>query len=284
MSTGPALGSTLHAWRDRLSPLDVGLSGAGPRRARGLRREELAALSGLSVDYLVRLEQGRSTSPSAQVVASLARALRLSAAERDHLHLLAGLRAPAAGSVPTFVPPSVQRLVVALHDHPVAVFAADWTLLTWNPLWASLIGDPLGVPAARRSLVHAMFLDPEGALRWPVRSEREERSRGAVVSDLRVAAATYPRDEDLAALIASARRDSPVFAGLWDTGDVVPHASDRKTVAHPLVGDVALDCDVLVVPGADLRIVAYTARPGTTDADRLDLVRVSAITTFAPAP
>lgn len=286
MATAPAaLGSTRHAWRDRLAPVDVGLSGAGPRRARGLRREELAALAGLSVDYLVRLEQGRSTSPSAQVVESLARALLLSAAERSHLHLLAGLQAPAGSIVPTFVPPGVQRLVIGLRDNPVAVFAADWTLLTWSPLWTGLIGDPLGVPVARRGLVQAMFLDPGGSSRWPVRSQQDERTfLAAIVSDLRVAAATYPRDEALAALIASARTGSTLFADLWDAGNVVPHVSDRKTVTHPLVGEVTLDCEVLVVPGADLKVVAYTARAGTPDADKLDLVRVSAINAFAPAP
>lgn len=105
VTTDSALGSTLHAWRDRLAPTDVGLSGAGRRRAHGLRREELAGLAGLSVDYLVRLAQGRSSNPSAQVVESLARSLQLTMAERDHLYRLAGLLPPSTGAVSSHIPP-----------------------------------------------------------------------------------------------------------------------------------------------------------------------------------
>lgn len=283
-AAGSPLGPTLHAWRDRLAPTDVGLSSAGRRRARGLRREELAALAGVSVDYLVRLEQGRASNPSAQVVESLARALQLSAAERDHLYQLSGLQPPAAGVVSTHIPPGVQRLVAGLRDTPVAVFAADWSLLTWNALWAGLIGDPLRVPAAQRNLVHALFLDPQGGSRWPVRSVHGEIGLlSAVVSDLRVAAASYPGDPRLAALITTARSGSATFGELWDSGHVGYHVSDRKVVTHALVGDLTLDCDTLLVPGVDLKVVVYTARAGTPDADKLDLLRVPAIHAFATA-
>lgn len=284
-SSGSTLGGTLHAWRDRLAPGDVGLSDAGRRRAHGLRREELAALAGLSVDYLVRLEQGRASNPSAQVVESLARALQLNAAERDHLYQLSGLQPPAAGVVSTHIPPGVQRLVAGLRDTPVAVFTAEWSILTWNALWARLVGDPLQVPAAHRNLVYALFLDPQAGTRWPVRSEQNETELlSAVVSDLRVAAATYPRDPKLAALIATARSGSATFCELWDSGHIGHHFSDRKTVSHALVGDLTLDCDTLLVPGVDLKVVVYTARAGTPDAAKLDFLRVPAVHMFTHAP
>lgn len=113
----------------------------------------------------------------------------------------------------------MQRLIAGLGNTPIAGFAADWTLLTWNRLWSSLIGDPLQVPAPQRNLVHAMFLDPTGDSRWPVRSEQNERDLlRAVVSDLRVAASTYPADRNLATLIDTARTRSSTFAQLWTTG------------------------------------------------------------------
>lgn len=107
-TAGSPLGRTLHAWRDRLAPTDVGLFSAGRRRARGLRREELAALAGLSVDYLVRIEQGRASNPSPQIVESPTRALQLDAAERDHLYRLSGLQPPATSAVSTHIPPGVR--------------------------------------------------------------------------------------------------------------------------------------------------------------------------------
>ncbi len=216
-----ALGGALRAWRDRLSPSDVGLSPVGRRRAHGLRREELAALAAVSVDYLVRLEQGRSHSPSPQVVESLARALRLDTFERDYLYKICGLLPPPSGSVPTHIPPGVQRLIDRLGDIPLAVFAADWTLVLWTSLWASLIGDPLDLDLDERNLVHFVFLADSNDRHplWPVRSEGGERDlEMTLVSDLRIAAATYPNDEKLRRLIERARASSPRFAEMWTSG------------------------------------------------------------------
>lgn len=135
-------GALLRTWRDRLSPADAGFTAAGSRRAPGLRREELAQLAGLSVDYVLRLEQGRAKNPSAQVVGALARALQLSRAERDQLYRGAGLLPSRDGTVSTHVPPGIQRLAARLSDIPVGVFAADWTLVWWNTMWTALHGDP----------------------------------------------------------------------------------------------------------------------------------------------
>ncbi|MET0423352.1 MAG: helix-turn-helix transcriptional regulator [Actinoplanes sp.] len=269
-------GTAVKTWRNRLSPVDVALPHGPARRAAGLRREELAALAGVSVDYVVRLEQGRSRNPSAQVVAALARALQLDLAERDHLYRLAGLL-PPTGQVSTHIPPGVQRLVGRLGDVPLAVFTADWTLLSWTPLWSTLLGDPHDRPAAEWNLIRLVFSGGAPAP-WPVRSSRDDAVLAAgLVADLRSAGVTYPGDADLTRFIEQMRASSPAFARLWDSGAVGAHLSDRKTIDHPAVGELTLDCDILTAHGSDLRIVVYTAATGTPDAEKLDFLRVTAI-------
>src|SRR4051812_14982945 len=135
-------GRTVRLWRDRVSPEAAGLPGGGHRRAAGLRREELALLAGISVDYITRLEQGRAANPSEQVVEALGRALRVSAAEREHLFQVAGLVPPGRGMVPTHITPGVHRMLDRLAGTPVAVYDAAWNLLLANPLYAALLGDP----------------------------------------------------------------------------------------------------------------------------------------------
>jgi len=140
------MGATIHAWRDRLTPADVGLPAGRGRRAVGLRREELSELAGVSVDYIVRLEQGRAASPSAQVVSALGRALRLSREERDHLYRLAGLQPPRDGTITDHIPPGMQRVLTRLGETPVAVFAADWRLI-----WSSCRARKSGLPRSAAS-------------------------------------------------------------------------------------------------------------------------------------
>jgi transcriptional regulator with XRE-family HTH domain len=172
MSAGEAsLGATIHAWRDRLTPGAAGLPSGRARRAVGLRREDLAELAGVSVDYIVRLEQGRATTPSAQIVSALARALQLSRQERDHLYRLAGLQPPQDGTITDHIPPGMQRVLTRLGETPVAVFAADWQLIWWNRSWAALLGDPSSVAAEDRNLVKARFpvaADRSQFTGWPV--------------------------------------------------------------------------------------------------------------------
>jgi transcriptional regulator with XRE-family HTH domain len=196
MSAGEAsLGATIRAWRDRLTPAAAGLPAGRARRAAGLRREDLAELAGVSVDYIVRLEQGRATTPSAQIVSALALALQLTRQERDHLYRLAGLQPPQDGAITDHIPPGMQRVLTRLGDTPVAVFAADWRLVWWNRSWAALLGDPSGVAPEDRNLVKARF--PVGPGRsqftgWPVVSENGEATDRAVIADLRRATARYP--------------------------------------------------------------------------------------------
>ncbi|MES5820604.1 helix-turn-helix transcriptional regulator [Streptomyces sp. RG80] len=269
------LGTALRRWRDRLSPLDVGRTSRRGRRAVGLRREELADLAGLSVDYVVRLEQGRATSPSAQVVASLARALQLEPMERDYAYRLAGLLPPPEGTISTHVPAGVQRMLARLGEFPVGVFSADWTLLSWTPSWSVLMGDPGARTHAERNLARAVFsAGPSSLTAWPVIQDGNAL-KPALVADLRTALVDYPGDRALNGLVEELRATSAEFTRLWDEGVVGPHVSARKTVVHPQVGEVRCDCDVLTVPGCDIRLVVYTVAAGSADAEKLEFLRVT---------
>jgi transcriptional regulator with XRE-family HTH domain len=267
------LGAALRAWRGRLRPEDVGLPRRGARRTPGLRRDEVAVLAGISVEYVVRLEQGRASNPSHQVLQALARALRLSAAEREHLLRLSGPTPVVADAVPRELPPSVHRLLRRLEDVPVAVYDATWTLRSWNHPWAALFGDP-PAPDRDRNLLWQLFVAPAQDSRVVRTDEERHAFAASTVADLRTASGRYPADAQLQALVADLGRASSRFAALWASHAVQPQVSARKAIAHPEIGLVTLDCDVLTVAGADLRVVAYTAEPGTPDADALALLRL----------
>lgn len=193
--SGAGLGAMIRTWRNRLPPSAAGLPVVRKRRAAGLRREELADLAGVSVDYVVRLEQGRATTPSASVVASLARALQLSTAERDHLYRLARIVPPADGTISDHLPPGMQRVLVRLGDVAVAVFAADWQMVWWNHRWAALLGDPSAAPPRMRNFARDRFpvdADHISLARWPVTDADPDTTDAALVSDLRRATGRFP--------------------------------------------------------------------------------------------
>ncbi|MBF6299391.1 helix-turn-helix domain-containing protein [Nocardia amamiensis] len=264
-----ALGAALHRWRDHVSPQAVGLPAGGRRRAVGLRREELAQLAGISADYIIRLEQGRATNPSPQVVEALARALRLTQEERAHLFHLAGLAPPGPGMVPRHITPSVHRMLDRLTGTPVAVFDAAWTQLLANPLYTALMGEWDGNDL---NAVWRNFLNPHSRVRHT--PESKAALQQAQVADLSRTASRYPDDEKLHSLIAELRRRSAHFDRLWESSAFGRHQAARKTIDHPHVGALTLDCDVLSVDGSDLRIMVYTAQPGTEDAARLAVLSV----------
>jgi transcriptional regulator with XRE-family HTH domain len=279
------LGGLLRSWRDRLSPVDVGLPVGESRRSAGLRREELAMLAGVSVDYLVRLEQGRAQRPSAQVAASLARALQLSDAERDHLFVVAGLLPPSPTEVPSHIPPGVQRLVARLGEVPLAVWTASWDLVTWSPLWAAMFGEPARTGPGGRNLLRAHFA---GTMIGHDRTKVLYQSGGAdafeasLVADLRRVQGRYPDDRGVQTLVDDLLASSERFAELWKSGVVGEHQSERKILRIDSVGELELDCDVFSVAGTDLRIVAYTAAEGSDAAAKLDFLRVAAVAAMAP--
>ncbi|MCH5677428.1 helix-turn-helix transcriptional regulator [Streptomyces gilvus] len=270
--TATELGQALRRWRDRVAPDAAGLPTGGHRRAAGLRREELALLAGISADYITRLEQGRATNPSAQVVEALARALRLSADERAYLFRLAELVPPGPEVVPAFLTPSVQRLMDRLGDTPVGVSDAAMNLLVANPMHAALMGDQSGLRGFERNGVWRAFTGAPTR----VRHTPEERRAFEIgmVAELRATAARYPADRQLRRMIAELRGRSERFAELWDAGVVGRLDASHKTIDHPQAGSLTLDCDLLRVEGNDLHILVYSAEPGTEAAEKLRLISV----------
>lgn len=268
----PALAATLKAYRARLSPADVGLPAGTRRRVPGLRREEVALLAGISVDYLVRLEQGRGPVPSDQVLTALARALRLSDDERDHLFHLAGASPPRPGHIVSTPRASTLRLLDRITDLPALLLDAKSDVLAWNALAAALLGDFSAWPAGQRNVAWQRFLGGGGRVAHD--PDEDERTAVEAVASLRLAAARYPDDPGMRRLLDELRAGSPRFARLWDEGPVAERRSSRKTVHHPELGRLVLDCDALHVPDVDQHLVVYSAAPGTPEAEALALLRV----------
>ncbi|GAB4001116.1 helix-turn-helix transcriptional regulator [Glycomyces albus] len=228
----------------------------------------------MSVDYIVRLEQGRSLTPSAQVVASLARALQLNRTETELLYRTADQLPPGRARSPT----TSRRGAADARPHgrpPTGVFAADWTLLRANPLWCELFQTPSATEVPGQNLVLSTFLS-EGPTRISTPHGGVEEFERALVADLRHSVADLGEDDRFRSLIATARRRSPRFAELWAEGRVAAHSSLVKTVHHPVVGDITLDCDVVTVPDSNIRLIVHTAATGSADAEKLDLLRTSA--------
>jgi transcriptional regulator with XRE-family HTH domain len=268
----PELADFLRRCRVRLTPADVGLTGGARRRTPGLRREEIAQLAGMSVDYYARLEQTRGSRPSRQMLAALARALRLTADERDHLFHLGGEEPPRESTGSTHVRPGLLLILDRLHDTPAQVLNDIGDVLAQNTMAAALHGDISARPPAMRNIIRRMFLDPESADTIP--PEDFERLARGHVAQLRAVLGARPQDPRPAALVAELRAASPLFARLWEDHEVAVRRSDVKRFRHPVVGELELDCEVMLSPGHDQRLVVFTARPGTESYERLQLLRV----------
>jgi transcriptional regulator with XRE-family HTH domain len=275
----PALADALRAARGRLHPHDVGLPAGTRRRVPGLRREEVAHLAGVSVDYLTRLEQGRGPTPSDQVLGALARALRLNDDERDHLFHLAGSAPPRPGLIDGVVRAATLRLMDRLTDLPALVLDAKGDILTWNTLATALLGDFSAWPPPTRNVVWQRFLGVAG--RVAQGPGEAERTAAEAAADLRAVAAKYPGDPGLQRLLAELHARSRQFARLWEQGRVAERRNDTKTVDHPELGTITLDCDVLILPDTDQRLVVYSAAPGTPAAQALAVLRVVGIQSLA---
>ncbi|WP_190821853.1 helix-turn-helix transcriptional regulator [Saccharopolyspora pogona] len=250
--------------RTALRPHELGLPTSAPRRTPGLRREEIAELAHLSVDYYVRLEQARGPRPSPRILDALAQALRLTPAERSHLFRLAGTGAPppATGAVRR-VRPHVARMLQRLPETGAIVTDAAYGVVAWNPLARALLGGDLGQGTA--NLARRRFLG-EGRL---YESSSTEEFGHIVVARLRRAADRYPHDPQLAALLAELHTGSDEFHQLWETRPVHAPGHRTKTLDHPTAGRLRLNCDVLLVPEDDQEVVLITADPGSPSARTL---------------
>ncbi|MEO7058868.1 MAG: helix-turn-helix transcriptional regulator, partial [Lapillicoccus sp.] len=189
--------------RGRIRPEDVGIPGGERRRVAGLRREEVATLAGVSVDYVVRLEQGRGPHPSAQVLGSLARALRMSDDERRELFDLAGVALPRGGEITLLVRASIHRLLDRLTDNPAVVLSAKGDILAWNVMAAALLGDFSRQPPRERNLAWQRFLGEPG--RVSLSPEEQQVTAAQTVANLRTTVARYPHDPGLQRLLDDLR-------------------------------------------------------------------------------
>lgn len=266
------LADFLRRSRARLQPADVGLAPGRRRRTPGLRREEVAQVAGMSVDYLTRLEQGRGPHPSPQLLAALARALRLTDDERDHLSLLSGQQPPERHGRTGHVRPALLHLLDRLDDAAAFVVSDIGEYLAQNALAVALVGDQTGRSGREASAVWRWFTDP--AARGVHPAEDHDHHSRIMVADLRAAAARRRGDDDVEDLVRGLRATSAEFAALWEQHEVAVRRADRKRFVHAEVGVVEVDCEVLLTPEHGQGLVLLTARPGTAAREQLQLLRV----------
>jgi transcriptional regulator with XRE-family HTH domain len=284
-SDGTELGRFLRAHRTRVTPEQAGLkAGPGLRRTPGLRREELATLAGVSIDYYTRLERGKESHPSPSVVDALARVLLLDEHAHEHLRDLAVCAArPAAAEPPTAptssVGPGVGLLLESLRPHPAVVVSRTMDLLAWNPGGLRLFVGMEQWPVEKRNVARWIFLNPGART---VFDHWDEQIR-ACVGRLRALAGTDPDAPDLAGLVDELLAESPEFVQLWDRYDVRAHTHGTKTFHIPDVGTLTLDYQSMQLEGfPGHRMVAHYAEPGTPDHDKMVLLDMVATGSDGP--
>ncbi|MFL1378150.1 helix-turn-helix domain-containing protein [Nocardiopsis protaetiae] len=255
------LAAFLRARRAGLTPADAGLPDTGRRRVAGLRRQEVAQLAGISVEYYVRLEQARGPHPSRQVLSALSRALMLDADERAYLFRLADAEAPAPRSPNREVSTAVRYLIDGLPATPAYVLDAGYEVLAWNAMAVHFIGDMGSLPRERRNIVEWMFSRPERDPNWE--DENTDCFARYSVADLRAAYARYPRDPDITRLVTSLLGTSARFREMWESQVVRERRGFTKRMDHPVVGPLEFECQVLHVPDGDQRVMLYCPEPGS---------------------
>ncbi len=245
-----ALADFLRRRREALQPGDVGLPAGipGRRRTPGLRREDVAALAAMSTDYYTRLEQQRGPQPSEQMLASLARALRLTAGERDYLFRVAGHNAPAETRAATHVAPALQRVLDRLADTPALILSSLGETLVQNRMAAALFGDKTRYTGLARNDIYRWFTQPEERLIYP-EDDRARQSR-ALVANLRAAYGSMGPRSRAGEIVRALTKASPEFAGLWERHEVAKRFEDHKTLIHPELGPIELDCQALFTAAA----------------------------------
>lgn len=282
---GNELGGFLRFWRERVRPAEVGLTTNEARRVPGLRREEVAQLAGVSMDYLTRLEQGRATRPSVAVLGSIARALRLSDLEREHLFQLAGQPLPGPGVIDTHIPASVSRLIDRLGDIPVLVTSVAREIVAANAIAQALFPEAAGgagVARRERTLAWRHFMELPTTRVFRSRQELLEDEE-ILVAELQGAQARYPADTFLAALIFDLRTQCPRFEELWTGHRLRGGHTKQKQFRHPELGQFELCCDDLVIQGSDLELVVFTAAAGSPAAQALELLGAIGLQRFDQA-
>ncbi|WP_127474478.1 helix-turn-helix transcriptional regulator [Microbacterium sulfonylureivorans] len=266
------LADFLRRRREALQPEDVGLRRGARRRTSGLRREEVAALCDMSVDYYSRLEQSRGPQPSEQMLAAMARGLRLSLDERDHLFRLAGHTAPARALRSDHISPGVMRVLDRLSDTPAQVMTELGETLAQTPAARALFGDETRYEGFMRSIGYRWFMDPSVRDVYP--TEDHAMHSRAFTADIRTVYAKHGPQSRAGAIVEALLAESPEFASIWTEHEVRTTHAREKRVQHPEVGVMDLQCQFLVDPEQGQTLLVLTATPGTGSHDMLQLLSV----------
>jgi transcriptional regulator with XRE-family HTH domain len=268
-----ALAQFLRRRRSELTPREVGLPEGVRRRTPGLRREEVAQLAAMSVDYYTRLEQQRGPRPSEQMLTSLARALRLSGEERDYLYRVAGHGIPGRVSTAAHVAPALLRVLERLDDSPALVISSLGESLAQNRLADALFGDRTALTGWERSDAYRWFAHPDTERTLYPSDDRDRQSR-ALVANLRAAYGAMGPQSRAGELVRTLQRTSPEFARLWERHEVARRFEDHKVLVHPEVGAIELDCQVLFTEDQGQALLVLTASPGGDAEEKLRLLAV----------
>ncbi|MER7564122.1 helix-turn-helix transcriptional regulator [Streptomyces sp. NPDC097941] len=264
------LAEFLRRRRETLRPRDVGLVEGPRRRTQGLRREEVAQLAGMSTDYYARLEQQRAPQPSVQITAALARALRLTLDERDHLFALIGHNAPARFHR-SDVSPTLMRVLDSLDDTPALVTTDLVDTLAMNSLAVALLGDQTRHTGLASSGYYRWFMDPAERLVYP--EETHESHGRAQAARLRAALTAGSDTPRAARILAELQEHSPEFVRMWELQEVARYG-DCKTLLHPELGRIDVDAQLLYTENRAQTLVVLTTRPGTESHSKLELLSV----------
>jgi transcriptional regulator with XRE-family HTH domain len=273
------MGTFLRSRRERVRPADVGLPSGPRRRVPGLRRDEVAQLAGASTDYYIQLERGEAQ-PSEQMLAALARALRLNGDERDHVFRLAGRPTPPPTGPAAHVQPAMLDLLDRLVGTPAAVITDLHVVLVQNPLARALLGPAPETRGLRASFLYRWFTEPESRTIYP--PEEHEHHSQVFVADLRAVVGRRGHDPDVARTVTQLLRYSPEFAELWERHDVAVRRNDRKRIVHPTLGILDLNCLTLHSEDGQQRLLWFTPPPGTSAADQLELLSVIGLQHLEP--
>lgn len=272
------LADFLRRRRAVLQPEDVGMAKGPRRRTAGLRREEVASLAGMSTDYYARLEQQRGPQPSESMLAAIARGLRLSLDERDYLFRIAGHTAPGRRGGGEHVSPALMRVLDRL-DTPAQVVTDLGQTLAQNEHAVALLGDQTSYTGHARSICYRWFTDPGTRAHYP--AEDHEHHARVFVGTVRSALARAQDDPEIRGLVAALHACSPEFTRVWEEHDVGVRMSSSKRMLHPAIGPITLDSQKLVCEDEAQALLVYTARPGTEDREKLDLLAVIGAQEFA---
>ncbi len=277
------LGAFLRHRREELRPADVGLVAGGRRRAKGLRRDEVAVLATMSTDYYERIEQGRGPRPSPSMLGAISRALRLTLDERDYVYRLAEQTPPPRHHSLGYADPGLMCVLDAVAATVPALVTDELSdVIAQNPLNVALLGPIAGSPGRDSIFVWRWFTDPE--LRSRYLPDQHESLGREYVADLRAASAVRHLDDGARSLVSALTEASSEFRTIWARQEVAIRHSTLKVLIHPHVGRLDLQCDVVLSPPSGQRLVLFRPQAGTDTAERIDLLRVLGAQAFSASP